>query len=70
MRGDCSATAFAGYIEGRRGELETSVAYLRHVLHHLRDRDALLRAAHDDSVRAEIFGALFADVTDRGRLVA
>jgi len=67
--GNCSANAFAGYIDGRRVELETAVGYLRQVLHHLRDRDALLRASTDDDVRAEIFGPPFAIVTDRGRLV-
>jgi FADH2-dependent halogenase len=69
VSGDCSATAFAGYIDGRRSELESSVHYLRHVLRHLRDRAALLRAAVDDEARAAIFGALFATVSDRGRLV-
>jgi flavin-dependent dehydrogenase len=68
--GDCSAAAFAGYVEGRRVELEQSVGYLRRVLRHLRDRDALLRASTDDAVRAEIFGAPFATVADRGRLAA
>jgi flavin-dependent dehydrogenase len=67
--GDCSAGAFASYIEGRRVELENAIGYLRHVLHHLRDRDALLRASTDDVVRAEIFGPPFATVVDRGRLV-
>jgi flavin-dependent dehydrogenase len=69
-RGDCSIGAFASYIEGRRAELENAVGYLRHVLHHLRDRNALLRASTDDAVRAEIFGPPFATVADRGRLVA
>ena len=69
-RGDCSANAFAGYIEGRRDELESSIAYLRHMLHNLRDRDALLRASTDDDARAAIFGAPFAHLVDRGRLVA
>lgn len=69
-RGDCSAAAFAGYIDGRRSELDTAVAYLRHCLGHLRDRDVLLRASYDDAVRAEVFGPLFAKVADRGRLAA
>ena len=68
--GDCSANAFASYIEGRRVETEESVGYLRHMLHHLRDRDGLLRASTDDEARAKIFGPPFAVVADRGRLVA
>ena len=67
-RRDCSADAFAGYIEGRRSELETSIGYLRHILHHLRDRDALLRASTDDATRAAIFGPPFARALERGRL--
>jgi flavin-dependent dehydrogenase len=67
-RGDCSAHAFARYIEERRDELENSIAYLRHMLHHLRDRDALLRASTDDAARAAIFGPPFARAIDRGRL--
>jgi flavin-dependent dehydrogenase len=67
--GDCSANAFVRYVAGRRDELESAITYLRHVLHHLRDRDALLRASTDDDVRAAIFGPPFATVTDRGRLV-
>jgi flavin-dependent dehydrogenase len=68
-RGDCSAQSFAGYIEGRRSEVVDSVAYLRHVLHYLRDRDALLRASTDDAARAAIFGPPFAHALERGRLV-
>lgn len=64
---DCSAASFAGYIEGRRTELESAVAYLRHVLHHLRDRDALLRASTDDDTRAAIFGPPFGVAAERGR---
>jgi flavin-dependent dehydrogenase len=67
-RGDCSANAFARYVDGRREELDSAVAYLRHVLHHLRDRAALLRASTDDEMRAVIFGPPFARVLDRGRL--
>jgi len=66
--GDCSANAFARYVEDRRIETEQSVTYLRHMLHHLRDRDALLRASTDDEFRASIFGPPFATVHDRGRL--
>ncbi len=66
--GDCSAHAFAGYVEGRRHELESSIAYLRHMLHHLRDRNALLRASVDDATRAQIFGPPFAHVAERGQL--
>jgi flavin-dependent dehydrogenase len=66
--GDCSAHAFASYIDGRRIELDTAVTYLRHILRNLRDRNALLRASTDDAARAEIFGPPFAMVADRGRL--
>jgi flavin-dependent dehydrogenase len=69
-KGDCSLAAFARYVEGRRTELENAVGYLRHVLRHLRDRSALLRASTDDAVRAEIFGPPFSIVAERGRLVA
>jgi len=65
---DFSADAFAGYIQGRRDECDTALAYLRHLLHRLRDRDALLRAAHDDDARVEIFGPMMAEVADRGSL--
>jgi flavin-dependent dehydrogenase len=68
VRGDCSAQAFAGYVDGRRSELESAVALLRHMLRHLRDRDALLRSSTDDAARAAIFGPPFATVVDRGRL--
>jgi flavin-dependent dehydrogenase len=68
--GDCTANAFARYVEGRRVELESSVAYLRHILRNLRDRDALLRASTDDEARAMIFGPPFAVARDRGRLAA
>ena len=38
------------------------------MLHHLRDRDALLRASTDDEFRASIFGPPFGIIHDRGRL--
>jgi len=65
---DFSAATFATYVEGRRDEVETAIAYLRHQLRVLRDRDALLRAAHDDAYRVEVFGPIGAHVTDRGWL--
>jgi len=65
---DFSAATFGSYIQDRKDELETSIAYLRHLLRSLRDRDRLVRAAHDRTVREEIFGPLFAEVTDRGSL--
>lgn len=68
--GDCTANAFASYIEGRRVELEHSIGYLRHMLLNLRDREALLRASTDDMARASMFGPPFAVVADRGRLAA
>jgi flavin-dependent dehydrogenase len=67
--GDCSANAFASYIDERRSELEMAVGHLRHMLRNLRDRERLLRAATDDVLRGEIFGPPFATVTDRGTLV-
>jgi FADH2-dependent halogenase len=66
--GDCSAGAFASYVDERRAELESAVGYLRHVLRNLRDRDRLLRASTDDELRGEIFGPPFATVGDRGTL--
>lgn len=69
-RGDCSAAAFAGYVDERRAELESTIAFLRTVLRHLRDRDELVRAGRDDAVRAAIFGPVFATAADRGRLWA
>ena len=68
--GDCSVAAFARYIEGRRTELEHAVGHLRHMLHNLRARGALLRASTDDETRAAIFGPPFATVADRGHLTA
>ena len=68
--GDCSAHAFAGYIVERQSELETAVGYLRQVLRNLRDRDRLLRASTDDTLRGEIFGPPFTTVTDRGTLAS
>jgi flavin-dependent dehydrogenase len=68
MTGDASAAAFAGYVDSRRDELEGTITYLRGMLRHLRDREALLRAAHDDDVRTAIFGPMFTTPTDRGVL--
>lgn len=68
-RGDLSAPAFASYIRARREEVETAVAYVRAQLRIWRDREALLRAAHDDAVRAELFGPLGATVGARGSLL-
>ncbi len=66
--GDVSAAAFASYVEGRRDEVESAVAYVRHQLRVLRDRDALLRAAHDDEFRGQTFGPFATVVTARGSL--
>ena len=68
--GDCSAGRFVRYVDERRAELEGAVSHLRHMLRNLRDRDRLVRASRDDAVRAEIFGAPFATVSDRGTLAA
>jgi flavin-dependent dehydrogenase len=68
-RRDFSTASFATYVEGRADECGTAVMYLRHMLHHLRDRDALLRAATDDDLRLQIFGPIGAVVTDRGSLL-
>jgi flavin-dependent dehydrogenase len=67
-RRDCTAGAFAPYVEGRRLEVEQSVAYVRAQLRLMRDREALLRCAHDDVARAEWMGPLGAVVADRGTL--
>ena len=67
-RGDVSAATFAEYVEARRGELETALAYVRYQLRHMRDRDALLRAAHDDDYRVEVFGPVVAGIEARGSL--
>src|SRR5262249_43350316 len=66
--GDVSAGAFADYIDGRRDEIETAVGDVRHQLHVLRDRDALLRAARDDDYRAQTFGPVAFAVAARGTL--
>jgi flavin-dependent dehydrogenase len=54
--GDLSAGAFASYVAGHRTEVADQVARVRHLLRYLRDRDALLAAAHDLAVRAEVLG--------------
>jgi flavin-dependent dehydrogenase len=68
QQNDFSADSFADYIRGRQDELETAVSFLRHQLRNLRDRDALLRAAHDDAYRVELLGPIGAMVADRGSL--
>jgi menaquinone-9 beta-reductase len=68
--GDCSGDALARYARDRADELETAVAYLRHMLRGLRDRDALVRASRDDEERQRIFGPAFGRPDDRGRLLA
>jgi len=67
-RGDVSAATFAEYVEARRGELETAITYVRWQLRAMRDRDALLRAAHDDDYRVELFGPGMGDAATRGSL--
>jgi flavin-dependent dehydrogenase len=56
--GDLTAAAFAGYVAGHRTEVADQVVRVRHTLRHLRDRDALLAAAHDLDVRAEVLGTI------------
>jgi menaquinone-9 beta-reductase len=67
-RGDVTAATFADYVEARRGELDTALAYVRHQLRHMRDRDALLRAAHDDDYRIAVFGPAVSEIASRGSL--
>jgi len=55
-RNDFGAATFRRYIDDRKDELDTALAFLRHQLRILRDRDGLLRAAHDPHYRAECFG--------------
>jgi flavin-dependent dehydrogenase len=66
--GDFSRAAFERYIRDREDEMQTAMTYLRHMLHGFRDRDRLLRAAHDDSARMELFGPMAMVVADQGRL--
>jgi flavin-dependent dehydrogenase len=68
--GDCSGDALARYARERADELETALAYLRHVLRNLRDREALVRASRDDEERQRIFGPAFGRPDDRGQLAA
>jgi flavin-dependent dehydrogenase len=63
-----AAGYLARYARERADELETALAYLRHMLRNLRDRDALLRASRDDEERQRIFGPAFGRPEDRGRL--
>ena len=68
-RGDVSAARFDDYVEARRGELDTALAFVRHQLRVMRDRAALLQAAHDDDRRVELFGPPVSVTADRGSLV-
>ena len=68
--GDLRAGAFASYVEGRKREVERQVDYVRAQLRILRDRDALMRAAHDDDYRAEVFGPYGIPATERGSLIS
>jgi len=68
-RNDFSAATFAGYVQERKDETDTAIGFLRHQLRCVRDRDLLLRAAHDDISRVEAFGPLTAVVTEHGSLV-
>lgn len=68
--GDLSATAFSSYVEGRKREVERQVDYVRAQLRILRDRDALMRAAHDDDYRAQAFGPYGIPATERGSLIS
>jgi flavin-dependent dehydrogenase len=65
---DFSAATFASYVQGRQDELDTAVAYVRHTLRALRNRELLLRAAHDELTRVEAFGPVAAQVTASGSL--
>ena len=66
--GDVSAARFEEYVEARRSELDTALAYVRHQLRAMRDREALLRAAHDDDARLAIFGPAAFTVGAQGLL--
>ena len=68
--GDLRAEAFASYVEGHKREVERQVDYVRAQLRILRDRDALMRAAHDDDYRAEVFGPYGIPATECGSLVS
>ena len=65
-RGDFGAPAFASYLDGRDAEVAAQVAHLRSMLRFVRDRDALLRASTDDSLRAQHLLPL--PVVERGSL--
>lgn len=67
--GDCSAAAFAPYIEGRRSEVLRQTDEVRRQLRVFSDRAALLRAAHDDEFRLELFGPRIGPAVERGTLV-
>jgi menaquinone-9 beta-reductase len=66
--GDFSSNAFDRYIRDREEEMRTAMGYLRHMLRGFRDRDALLRAAHDPAARLELFGPLVMATADQGQL--
>ncbi len=68
-RGDVSAARFQDYVEARRGELESALGYVRYQLRAMRDRAALLRAAHDQDYRIEIFGPTVSEIAGQGSLV-
>ena len=56
--GDLSASSFSSYVDGHAEEVATQVAVLRAFLLQLRDRDLLLRAAHDDDALRQLLGPL------------
>jgi len=68
-RRDFSAHMFDGYVRDRQDETSTAILFLRHQLRCLRNRDLLLRAAHDELARIEAFGPFTAQVDDCGRLL-
>lgn len=66
---DFSAATFASYVQERQSELDTMLAYLRHQLRVLRDRDGLLLASRDEGRRLESFGPMAALAGEQGSLL-
>ncbi len=64
---DLTASAFAPYTEARNAEVVTQANVVRMQLRLFRDREALLRCAHDDEFRAKTLLPL--PVVERGSLL-
>ena len=61
-----TAAAFAPYVEGHQEEVSAQVSVVRHFLTLLRDRDLLLRAAHDPEGLRQLLGPI-ADLPEQER---